>query len=114
MRPEAIRLAEVFNIVEPYIEQAYGIPVVITDVPAPFTGDLDGASIFVDYDEDIESALFIVAHLFGHTVQWCTNDSSREIDRVTRANPNDENLALLHDYEFEACRYSLQMFHDAG
>ncbi len=62
MSPSHARLFEVFNIVEPHIERVYGIPVVITDVPSPFTGDLDGATIFVDYHEDMENALFILAH----------------------------------------------------
>ena len=33
------RLREVFNTVEPLIEQRWGIPVKISDVPNPFTGD---------------------------------------------------------------------------
>ena len=72
------RLREVFNTLEQHVERRYGIPIIIRDVPSPFTGDLDGAEIHVDYAEDIESALFIIAHLF------------------------------------EACRYSMQLFHEAG
>lgn len=114
MKPSESRLFKVFNIVEAHIERMYGIPVVITDVPSPFTGDLDGATIFVDYHEDIESALFILAHLFGHTVQWCTSGAAREIGQATRVDPSVENLARVKEYEVEACRYSLTLFHDAG
>ena len=64
------RFPEVFNIVEKYLEERYELPVVITDVPHPFTGDLDGAEIRVDYDLSAEESVFILAHLFGHTVQW--------------------------------------------
>jgi hypothetical protein len=113
MRPSNERLTEVFNTIEPHIERVYGIPVVITDVPPPFTGDLDGATIFVDFHEDIENALFIVAHLFGHTVQWCTCPAAREIGIAARVDPSPENLAKVRAYEVEACRYSLQLFHDA-
>jgi hypothetical protein len=114
MHPTAERLTEAFNTIEPYIERVYGIPVVITDVPAPFTGDLDGSRILVDFHEDVESALFIVAHLFGHTVQWCTCPLAREIGMAARVDPSPENLERVRRYEVDACRYSLQLFHDAG
>src|SRR4029453_13538440 len=36
------RFREVFNRVERVIEDRYGLPVAITDVTDPFSGDLDG------------------------------------------------------------------------
>lgn len=107
-------MREVFNTLEAHIERKYGIPVRIRDVPNPFTGDLDGAEIHVDYAEDIESALFIIAHLFGHTVQWNTDEKARAIGYRLYPNPTPEQLAALRAYEQEACRYSLQLFHEAG
>lgn len=107
-------MREVFNRIERYVEQHWGIPVRIGDVPDPFTGDLDGAEIHVDFDEDVESALFIVAHLFGHTAQWNTDEKAREIGYRLYENPTPEELARLQEYELEACRYTLQLFHDAG
>jgi len=112
--PSSTRLHDVFNVVEHYIEKRYGIPVVIKDVPSPFTGDLDGSEIHVDHDEDVESAVFIIAHLFGHTVQWNLSARSREIGSKIYQDPSDEELRELHDYEVQACRYSMQLFHDAG
>lgn len=108
------RMREAFNTLEQHIERRYGIPVRIRDVPNPFTGDLDGTEIHVDHDEDIESALFIIAHLFGHTVQWNTSEASREIGYKLYPNPSEEMIKKLHDYEYEACRYSMQLFHEAG
>ena len=61
------RFREVFNQIEAAIERRYEIPVVIGDVADPFTGDLDGEHIEVDYDQSCEDALFIIAHLFGHS-----------------------------------------------
>jgi hypothetical protein len=113
-RPNEERLREVFNVVERRIEERYGIPVRINDVPHPFTGDLDGAEIHVDHAEEVESALFIIAHLFGHTVQWNTSAQARDIGLERYQNPSDEQLADVRRYETEACRYSLQLFHDAG
>lgn len=111
MTPDRFRAA--FATVERIIEERWGIPVVIGDVPNPFTGDLDGAEIRIDYDLEAEDAMFIVIHLFGHTVQWNTAASARAI--ATYPGPWDaEHLALLRDYETTACRYSLALLHDAG
>jgi hypothetical protein len=112
--PSEVRLREVFNLLEAHIEQRYGIPVRVRDVPNPFTGDLDGAEIHVDYAEEVESALFIIAHLFGHTVQWNTSAAARELGSRLYPNPSDQLVTRLIDYEHEACRYSLQLFHEAG
>ena len=112
--PTETRFREVFNLIEAYIERRYGLPVVIRDVTDPFTGDLDGAHIEVDYDQSCEDALFIVAHLFGHTVQWNTDARARELGTAVIKNPTEEFLSELRDYEHLACRYSMQLFHDAG
>ena len=103
-----------FNQVERYIEERYHLPVVITDVPDPFTGDLDGATILVDYDLDAEEALFILVHLFGHTVQWNVSPAHRALGVLEVREPSDELLASLARYEVDAARYSLQLFHEAG
>lgn len=107
------RFREAFNQVERLIEQRYGLPVVITDVTDPFTGDLDGATILVDYDLDAEDALFILVHLFGHTVQWNVSAADRALGLLEVREPSDEVLASLARYEEDAARYSLQLFHEA-
>lgn len=112
--PSADRMRTLFDLLERHVEETYGIPIRITDVPNPFSGDLDGAEIHVDYEEDVESALFIIAHLFGHTVQWNTDESAREIGYRLFKNPTEEELRRLREYEHEACRYSLTLFHEAG
>ena len=112
--PDDTRFRHVFNRVERYIEERYGLPVVITDVPDPFTGDLDGATILVDHDLDAEESLFILVHLFGHTVQWNVSPADRELGLLHVKDPTDELLASLERYEIDAARYSLQLFHEAG
>lgn len=112
---DADRLRVVFDRVERLIEERWEIPVRISDVPNPFTGDLDGAHILVDHDLEIEDALFIVIHLFGHTVQWNVSARAREIGLAKPdASWTEATLAELAAYEREACRYSLQLLHDAG
>lgn len=108
------RFGQAFNRVEAYIERHYGLPVVITDVPDPFTGDLDGASIFVDHDLEAEEALFILVHLFGHTVQWNVSPGDRALGLLEVREPTDELLAALARYEEDAARYSLRLFREAG
>ena len=108
------RFRTAFNLVERHIEQRYHLPVVITDVPDPFTGDLDGSTILVDYDLDAEEALFILVHLFGHTVQWNVSPDDRALGLLEVREPSDELLASLARYEVDAARYSLQLFHEAG
>ena len=112
--PDVDRYRDAFNRVERYIEERYRLPVVITDVPDPFTGDLDGATILVDHDLDAEEALFILVHLFGHTVQWNVSPADRELGLLEVTDPTDELLASLARYEVDAARYSLQLFHEAG
>ena len=69
----------VYNRVVPVVEKTYGVEVVISDVVDPNTGDFDGERILLDYDQDLEVALFVLVHLFGHTAQWCTSDAYRKL-----------------------------------
>jgi hypothetical protein len=113
--PTAARMREVFDLIEHTVEHRWGIPVRIADVPSPFTGDLDGASIAIDYDNDIEDALFILVHLFGHTVQWNTSLRAREIGtRRPTETWTAAELRELADYEIEACQLSLALLHSVG
>ncbi len=88
------------------------MPVHIQDVPSPFTGDLDGEQIMVDYDLGIEDAVFILIHLFGHTVQWNVSERGREIAFQKPDVWTEVMLAEVGAYELEACRYSIQLLHD--
>jgi hypothetical protein len=81
------RFREVLNQIETFIERRYEIPVV-RDVTGPL-------------NQSCEDALFLITHLFGHTVLWNTDPRARAIGE-------------LRDDERKACQYSLQLFHDAG
>jgi len=114
MTPDPDRLRDVFNRLERMIEDRWEIPVHIQDVPNPFTGDLDGEQIMVDYDLEIEDAVFILIHLFGHTVQWNVSEDHRAIGFLQPTTWTEDQLLAVTAYEAEACRYSLQLLHDAG
>lgn len=108
------RFRQVHSLVAHAIETRYRIAIVIGDVAPPFTGDLDGSEIRVDAKLDTEAMLFTLAHLFGHTVQWNISEDARRVGMSLPNNPSDAWLAKLRDYELEAGRYSLQLFHDVG
>lgn len=112
--PRSEYLRTVFDRVEQMVEDRWSVPVRINDVPNPFTGDLDGAQIMVDYDLEIEEAVFILIHLFGHTVQWNVSEQNREVAFLKPTAWTDDQLRAVTAYEHEACRYSLQLLHDAG
>jgi hypothetical protein len=112
--PGPERLREVFGTVEHLVETRWQIPVRIRDVPNPFTGDLDGGEIHIDHDLEVEDSLFILLHLFGHTVQWNVSPQARETAFLKPETWTPDQLATVAAYERDACRYSLQLLHDAG
>src|SRR5882757_1079498 len=88
--------------VEQHIEKVYGIRIVTRDIPDPLTGDLNGAEIHIDFAITPEQRLFLLAHLFGHTVQWNTNPEAYELGRQYQP-PVDERLfPTILAYEREA------------
>jgi hypothetical protein len=96
------------------IEQHYGIRVVTRDIPDPLTGDLDGEQIHIDYAITPEQRLFLLAHLFGHTVQWNVDPGLFELGKQYKP-PVDERLfPAIIEYELEAARYGLQLCEEAG
>jgi hypothetical protein len=55
--------------VQERIEGRYHVRVVTRDIPDPLIGDLNGSEIHIDFAVTPEQRLFLLAHLFGHTVQ---------------------------------------------
>ena len=105
---------EVFDRSVVRIEGVYGLKVVLTEIPAPYTADTDGASIFVDPRLTAEEILFATVHLFGHAVEWNTSEIDRKLGVLEVREPTEELLATLLEYERRAARYSLQFLHDTG
>src|SRR4051794_15240552 len=103
-----------YDLVERRVEDRYGVPVSISDVLDPNTGDFDGMRIQIDYDQDLESALFVLVHLFGHTVQWNISEEYRTLGADLSIGKGDQELERIYAYEKNATRYSLQLMHDAG
>ena len=100
--------------VERHIEKAYGVRVVTRDVPDPLTGDLNGTEIHIDYAVTPEQRLFLLAHLFGHTVQWNVSPEAFELGRPQTPPVSEDCLPALVEYEREAAGYGLGLLHEIG
>ena len=100
--------------VERFLLANYGIAVITRDIPDPLTGDLDGLEIHVDHSLTAEERLFLLGHLFGHTVQWNVNPAAFEIGRQYRPPVAEDLFPAVIAYEHEAARYGLSMVHQAG
>jgi hypothetical protein len=110
----AIAFAEYSARVQQNLEQVYGIRVVTRDIPDPLTGDLDGLEIHIDYAVTAEQRLFLLAHLFGHTVQWNVDPGKFEIGRRYQPPVDEALIPAIIAYEGEAACYGLAMIHDCG
>jgi hypothetical protein len=97
-----------------HLESFYGIRVVTRDIPDPLTGDLDGLEIHIDYAVTAEQRLFLLAHLFGHTVQWNLDPALFEIGRQYQPPVNEDLIPAIIAYEQEAACYGLAMLHQVA
>ncbi len=109
-----IEFAEYASRVQQHLDGFYAIRVVTRDIPDPLTGDLDGAEIHIDYAVTPEQRLFLLAHLFGHTVQWNTDASSFELGRKYQPPVSEDSIPGIIAYELEAACYGLAMLHEIG
>lgn len=79
-------------------------------LPRPFTADIDGKSITIDLRRvDDAGKLFLLLHLFGHTVQWNVSEKWRRLGMLTVNRPHEELLTALLWYEAEAAQYAQQL-----
>jgi hypothetical protein len=109
-----IPFTEYCAIVERHIEQHYHMRVVTRDIPDPLTGDLDGIEIHIDHAVSSELRLFLLAHLFGHTVQWNVNPGTFELGRQYQPPVDEQLFPEIVAYEKEAACYGLFLLHEAG
>jgi hypothetical protein len=106
-------LKQAFRQVRARVE-SYGVRVYVGDVQDPNTGTFDGAEIGIDYANDMEMSLFVLVHLFGHTVQWNLVPAYRTIDTRVKPGAPPEIIEEARVYEQNASRIGLQLLHDAG
>jgi hypothetical protein len=108
-----IPFAEYCRQVEQRVE-TYGIRIVTRDIPDPLTGDLNGTEIHIDDAVTPEQRLFLLAHLFGHTVQWNTDPAAYDLGRPQNPPVSMDSLPPLMEYERQAAGYALTLLHEIG
>lgn len=100
--------------VQAEIENRFGIRVVTRDIPDPLTGDLDGAEIHIDFAVTPEQRLFLLAHLFGHTVQWNVKPETFALGQLHSPPVEESLMGEILSYEREAASFALGMLHQVG
>jgi hypothetical protein len=108
------RFRDYFRRVKRRVEEGYRIPVEVCDVLDPNTGSFDGSKIWIDYANSLEMSLFVLVHLFGHTVQWNLVPEYRTIDQRVRPGCDETLLEESRVYELNASRYGLSLLHEEG
>lgn len=101
-----------FTSIRRYVCSTYGVRCVRSFMRAAYFGDLNGAEIRIANALGPEDSLFILLHLFGHTVQWNTRGIMEF--RVGAGLLGEEGLAEMIDYEREACRFSMTVLLGSG
>lgn len=98
-----------------FLEERYGVAVRAMEPQPGFLGDLDGAEIRLQRDQEPAATLFTLAHLFGHTVQWNLSERSRTIGAKADGGAyTAAEMGEIEAYEREASRYALEVLHEVG
>jgi hypothetical protein len=92
----------------------HGFAIEYRDLEPPRTGIFDGLKIVIDPDVGFEMQLFILLHLFGHSVQWVAPSLENDLDELRHTTDQERFWKALHDYEFQAARFGLRLLHEAG
>ena len=92
----------------------YGFVIEYRDLEKPRTGIFDGLRIVIDPDVGFEMQCFLLLHLFGHSVQWVAPSLEHSVDELQNTADRARFMRVLHDYEFQAAGFGLQLVHEAG
>lgn len=101
----------VFRALVERIERAYYLKVHIGPVTGSYTGQFDGQEIWVDLDKDPEEAVFILVHLFGHTVQWNLDEKLRLLG-LSNIGVTKADLPRIYEYERQASQLRLALLEE--
>ena len=92
----------------------YGFGIEYRDLEAPRTGIFDGLRIVIDPDVGFEMQCFLLLHLFGHSAQWVAPSLAHKLEALQHTEDRARFMQVLHDYEFEAAGFGLQLLHERG
>ncbi|HLH56543.1 MAG TPA: hypothetical protein VKY92_23360, partial [Verrucomicrobiae bacterium] len=103
----------VFHRLAEHIQRVYSLQINVGPVTGSYTGQFDGREIWVDLDKDPEEAVFILVHLFGHTVQWNLDENLRRLG-LSDVGVNMEDIPRIYQYERQASRLGLALMEETG
>ena len=109
----AVDYRTVFCALAERIEGEYSLKVNVGPVTGSYTGQFDGKEIWVDLDKDPEEAVFILVHLFGHTVQWNLDEKLRLLG-LAISGVKEEDLRRIYQYERQASQLGLALLEETG
>ena len=109
----AVDYRAIFHALVKHIEGCYSLRVNVGPVTGSYTGQFDGKEIWVDLDRNPEEAVFILVHLFGHTVQWNLDEKLRLLG-LANSGVKEEDLPRIYEYEREASRLGLALLEETG
>jgi len=109
----AVDYRAIFQALVEHIEGAYSLKVNVGPVTGSYTGQFDGKELWVDLDHDPEEAVFILVHLFGHTVQWNLDEKLRQLGLAV-SGVNEEDLPRIYQYERQASQLGLALLEETG
>ena len=92
----------------------YGFAMEYRDLEPPRTGIFDGLRLVVDPDVGFEMQCFLLLHLFGHSVQWVAPSIEHKLEALKKTQDKKLFMKVLHDYEFEAAGYGMQLMRQLG
>src|SRR5215204_5691109 len=92
----------------------HGFVIYYRNLEPPRTGIFDGLRITVDPDVGFEMQCFLLLHLFGHSAQWVAPSLAHKLEALQHTDDRARFMQVLHDYEFEAAGFGLQLLHERG
>ena len=92
----------------------HGFVLEYRDLELPRTGIFDGLRIVIDPDVGFEMQGFLLLHLFGHSVQWVAPSLEHKLDALQNTPDRSRFMQALHEYEFDAAGFGMQLLHEAG
>lgn len=92
----------------------HGFVMEYRDLEPPRTGIFDGLRIVIDPDVGFEMQCFLLLHLFGHSVQWVAPSLEHKLEDLKNTQDRGRFMRVLHDYEFEAAGFGMQLLHQVG
>lgn len=113
-RPPPQEFEKHFCLIREIIEKEFQVRVIKRELDPRITGTFDGKEIAIRDDLPVELQLFILLHLFGHTVQWNTSRECRRIGLIELDSfSKKETIKVVRVYEHKASQYGLGLLHQA-